>query len=49
MTDEFAKVGITVHYIENWDLYHRLLGEVHCGTNALRAVPSGTKWWEAGR
>jgi len=49
MTKEFAKHSFTVHWIENWNLYHRLLGEVHCGTNALRSVPTNAKWWEAGR
>lgn len=49
LDDELAQNGITVHYVENWDLYHRLLGEVHCGTNALRVVPTGASWWEAGR
>ena len=48
LTKEFAKHGYTVHYIENWNLYHRLLGEVHCGTNALRTAPANVKWWEAG-
>ena len=49
MSDAFAKHGITVHFIENWDLYHRLGGEVHCGTNAMREVPTDVKWWESGR
>ncbi len=40
--------GITVHFIEDWDLYHRLSGEVHCGSNATRKVPSNDKWWESG-
>lgn len=41
-------VGVTVHFVDDWDLYHALSGEVHCGTNAARAIPS-TKWWESGR
>jgi protein-arginine deiminase len=45
---ELSKVGMTTHWIENWDLYHALLGEVHCGTNAVRATPD-VKWWETGR
>jgi protein-arginine deiminase len=49
LTQAFAKHKITVHYIENWDLYHRLLGEVHCGSNSLRSPPTSAKWWEAGR
>jgi protein-arginine deiminase len=49
LIDAFAKHNITVHFVENWDLYHALGGEVHCGTNALRATPMNTKWWETGR
>lgn len=40
--------GVTVQFIEDWNLYHRLAGEIHCGTNAERVIPS-TKWWESGR
>ena len=39
--------GISVKFVEDWDLYHRLSGEVHCGSNADRAVT--TKWWESGK
>ena len=48
LVSALAPYGIDVYWIENWDLYHRLLGEVHCGTNATRAVPASTKWWESG-
>ncbi|MBS2013812.1 MAG: protein-arginine deiminase [Deltaproteobacteria bacterium] len=48
MTTKLAAVGVTVHYAEDWDLYHRALGEIHCGTNSTRAVPTA-KWWESGR
>lgn len=47
-TDALAPYGVTVHFAEDWDTYHRLRGEVHCGTNAARAVPAA-KWWESGR
>lgn len=40
-----ADWGIGVAWIEDWDLYHILWGEVHCGTNSQRAVPD-VKWWE---
>jgi protein-arginine deiminase len=43
-----AKIGITVDWIEDWNGYHRVLGEVHCGTNATRAIPEA-RWWESGR
>jgi protein-arginine deiminase len=48
MEDAFAKAGWAVHWVEDWDLYHALLGEVHCGTNAIREIPEA-KWWESGR
>ncbi len=41
--------GVTVQWIENWDLLHRNLGEVHCGSNTTRQVPQNVKWWESGR
>ena len=36
--------GMKVYFADDWDLYHRLLGEVHCGTNQ-EAPPA--KWWGA--
>jgi protein-arginine deiminase len=49
LQDEFGKHGITVQFIEDWDLYHRLSGEVHCGSNTKRALPTNGRWWESGR
>lgn len=46
MEEALAPFGVQVVWIENWDLYHAEMGEVHCGSNALRAVPS-TAWWQA--
>lgn len=43
-----ADLGITVHFAEDWDTYHAALGEVHCGTNAIRQT-SAAKWWTSGR
>ncbi len=40
-----APFGYTVLWLDDWNLYHRMAGEVHCGTNAFRSIPS-TKWWE---
>lgn len=40
--------GVSVSWVEDWDGYHRNLGEVHCGSNVIRAIPA-TKWWEAAR
>lgn len=35
--------GMTMHFVDDWDVYHLGLGEVHCGTNTRR-TPS-TTWW----
>ena len=47
MAEALAPLDITVHFAEDWDTYHRQMGEVHCGTNAARRIPT-TKWWESG-
>jgi protein-arginine deiminase len=49
MQDVFGAKGITVHFVEDWNLYHRLEGEVHCGSNAKRALQTDMRWWETGR
>lgn len=41
-------IGITVDWVEDWDAYHRIFGEVHCGSNTTRRVPEA-RWWESGR
>jgi protein-arginine deiminase len=48
MEGAFSERGVEVKWIEDWDLYHRLSGEVHCGTNTVRKVPDTEKWWESG-
>ncbi|MDP1916075.1 MAG: protein-arginine deiminase family protein [Myxococcales bacterium] len=45
LEDALAPYGYTIRFVDDWNLYHRMAGEVHCGTNAMRAIPS-TKWWE---
>ena len=45
LEEALAPYQVQVKWVDDWNLYHRLAGEVHCGTNALRAVPS-QKWWE---
>jgi hypothetical protein len=37
--------GMTMHFVNDWDVYHLGLGEVHCGTNTRR-TPS-VNWWTA--
>jgi protein-arginine deiminase len=48
MVNALAPYGVNVYFVEDWDLYHRLLGEVHCGSNATRAIPTNSYWWESG-
>lgn len=48
LSEPLARLGVTVHFLEDWDDYHVRLGEVHCGTNTTRKVPVA-KWWESGR
>ena len=39
--------GLTVHFIDDWDGYHRDYGEVHCGTNVIRVgPPEHQRWWD---
>jgi len=45
LEDALTPYGYTIRFIDDWNLYHRMAGEVHCATNAMRAIPS-TKWWE---
>ncbi len=39
--------GIKVYFADDWDMYHRLLGEVHCGSNFEGVPQPEITWWEA--
>jgi protein-arginine deiminase len=41
--------GITVYWVEDWDLFHALDGEIHCATNVDRVVGAGETWWTSGK
>ncbi len=41
--------GLLINFVDDWDLYHALLGEVHCATNVDGPPPANVKWWEVGR
>lgn len=45
VTDKLTPLGLTVGFIDCWNNYHVRLGEVHCGTNMLRAR-TRAPWWE---
>jgi len=42
-------LGLDVRFVDVWDLYHRLDGGVHCGSNVDRTLPPEAAWWEMSR
>jgi protein-arginine deiminase len=36
----FATLGTKVHWVDDWTLYHLEDGDVHCGSNVRRALPT---------
>lgn len=36
--------GTTLRFIDDWKVYHRADGEIHCGT-AVKRTPSNVAWW----
>lgn len=46
MQDKMSSMGLNCLFINNWDWYHLIQGENHCGTNVLREVPPSVRWWE---
>jgi len=43
----FDALGIDVTFVDDWDLLHANMGEVHCGTNTSRTM--NLPWWESSR
>ena len=39
-------MGLVVHFVDDWEWYHALDGEVHCGSNVDAAPPAGDQWWK---
>jgi hypothetical protein len=35
------------YWVDDWDIYHMGLGEVHCGTNVIRTPIGG--WWDSAK
>ncbi|MFC9245115.1 protein-arginine deiminase domain-containing protein [Streptomyces sp. NPDC057136] len=40
----YRKAGMRVSYIDDYEIYHLGMGEVHCGTNTLRDISA--PWWK---
>lgn len=38
--------GLIVHFIDDWEWYHALDGEVHCGSNVDAVPPADQTWWK---
>lgn len=38
--------GVEIKFIDVFYTYHRLKGEIHCGTNSKREPPVDRWWWE---
>ena len=41
---QFMPAGLNLEFVDNWDVYHMGLGEVHCGTNVERTPIAN--WYE---
>lgn len=39
----YAKAGLTVTFMDDWDTHHIGWGEIHCGTNTVRQTDQ--PWW----
>jgi protein-arginine deiminase len=39
--------GLYVYFTDDWDWYHVMDGEVHCGTNINGPPQQEIRWWEA--
>ena len=44
--EESLPAYLVPHFLDNWNDYHLMWGEVHCGTNILRTPRSDLYWWE---
>ena len=42
---QLEPLGLTCHFIDDWDAYFSAFGELHCGTNVVRQ-PFAHPWWE---
>ena len=42
---EAMPAALELHFVDDWDVYHLGIGEVHCGTNVTRTPTEA--WWNA--
>ncbi|KAL9564308.1 hypothetical protein ACKAV7_011499 [Fusarium commune] len=43
ISNTYAKVGMKIKFIDDWNSHHKDQGGVHCGTNSIRDMSA--KWW----
>jgi protein-arginine deiminase len=41
---QLEALGLTVHFVNDWNDFHRNDGEIHCGTNHL-PINRNISWW----
>jgi hypothetical protein len=46
VTNMFGKAGFSQTIMADSRFYHWWGGDIHCGTNVQRVIPSSYKWWE---
>ena len=39
---------LRLEFVDDWQVYHMGLGEVHCGSNVIREPYDGADWWNEG-
>ncbi|CAJ0547352.1 Ff.00g041060.m01.CDS01 [Fusarium sp. VM40] len=40
---KYAKLGLNLKFIDDWNTHHNYGGEVHCGSNSIRDMSA--RWW----
>ena len=46
IANAFTKVGLSVHWVEDYIQAHGGIGEIHCQSNAIRRPGKSAKWWQ---
>ncbi len=49
MREELNPLGLQCYFIQDWEVYYKRFGNIHCGTNVLRRRPKrhNERWWDA--
>lgn len=44
--EKLEALGLNFEPVNDWETYHELSGEIHCGTNTKRVPPKDWDWWK---